>query len=490
MRAQIALALIAVLAIAASLAILAIRPLSQATTRNIREEAGIALVRAVAGQVELFPANADLLPLLQNTVGPGALSAAAVVDADGHVRARAGTPTAALPVPPFDERVSGTEHTVVVDVVLPRTGGVFRGEISMAPTRAERSLYIAVVLYTAAAAAAALWAVFVLLTRYTVRPVEALTRAAERVAEGKRDALAEPRGAREIVRAARAFNTMTSELVNRERELFARVQQLEQTTHDLTAAQNQVVRSERLATVGRLSAGIAHEVGNPLAAIVGLTDVLQTGGLSEAEVKDFASRIGREAQRIHRTVRELLDYARATPDLANHSGGDVRDAILQVVRLLAPQKAMRDAALETHMPDELPLAALPTDKIVQVLLNIVLNAEEATRTHARDQKREVSIDASMDSRAPGRIVVEVQDNGPGIASELRERVFEPFYTTKNAGEGTGLGLAICAVLVEQAGGSIAALDRRDGARGARVRVELPATTSGAVTRIETVEPAE
>jgi signal transduction histidine kinase len=223
--------------------------------------------------------------------------------------------------------------------------------------------------------------------------------------------------------------------------------------------------------VGRLAAGIAHEVGNPLAAIVGLTDVLKEGGLSDAEVKDFATRVGREAERIHRTVRELLDYARAAPPDETTPSGDAADAIAHVARLLEPQKAMREVTLTREVAADLPAVRLPTDRIEQVLLNLALNAGDAiVSANEAGKAHAIALRAFRDGSS---LVLEVEDDGPGIPEAIRERVFEPFFTTKAAGQGTGLGLAICAVIVEQAGGSIAARARRDGARGARMEVRLP-----------------
>lgn len=472
LRAQIILALLGVLALTTALALLAVQPLTAASSRQARQRAGMVLARAVAGQVALRSPRAELGPLIEDAVGPGALAAAAVLDSAGGVRAQAGHFARALPRPPYEERVESAGESLVVTVVLPG-GGAFVAEASLLPSRSERALPGAVLLYTAVAGAAALFVVFVLLTRYTVRPVEALTRAAERVAAGARAVRAEPRGAREIVRAARAFNVMTEELAARERERAARLEELERATRELRAAQDQLVRSERLAVVGRLAAGIAHEVGNPLAAIVGLTEVLREGGLTEEESRDFAERIGREAQRIHRTVRELLDYARAAPATgdAPGEGGSVGEALAQVVRLLAPQKSMRGVELAEEIDPALPRVRLATDRLVQVLLNLALNAADAAR---RDRPEAQGARVVLRAAREGdRVAIEVEDNGPGIPPELRQRVFEPFFTTKPAGEGTGLGLAICAVIVEQVGGTVRVLDRADGAPGARLRVELP-----------------
>ena len=449
------------------------------------------LARAVAGEVSLTVNPSNVQPLLAASVGEGGLSGAALYDKNGQLQALVGS--LQLPVsqhpPPFDDvRVSGEVMAVVV--LLP-SRGIFVAESSLAPGAAERTVPTAVLLYTGLSGMLALGVVYLALTRWIVRPMEGLTRAAERVAAGRRDVRAEERGAAEVVRAASAFNRMTDQLAAREAELSQQVTELEKAGAHLRRAQEQVVRGERLAMVGRLAAGIAHEVGNPLAAIVGLSEVMRDGGLEEEEIQDFAGRIGNEAQRIHRTVRQLLDYARAAPGSAappREDGApvepvaDVRDAVEQVRKLLQPQKSMRDIALTVDVEEGLPAVAVSGDRLVQVVLNLALNAVDAIRGDGR-AKGEVTLRARL---AEGRVVIEVEDDGPGIPAALRERVFEPFFTTKPAGEGTGLGLPTSAAIVEQAGGSITAQSRRDEAEGARMVVILPpgrpSNVSGAFER--------
>jgi len=473
LRSQIAIALVVVLVMAAVLANAAIRPLTAATSRAVRRRAGITLVRAVAGQVALLPADrSSLQPLMTDTVGEGALSAIAVLDERGGSLARAGTFSRALPANLLVDSVDDSPSTLLMVVALPR-GGAVAAEVSLAQSATERGLVAGVLLYTLVASSAALFVLYVLITRYTIRPLEALTRAAERVAAGNRAARVEPSGAREIARAAVAFNVMTEDLAAREAELSSRITELERAQAELREAHAQLVRTERLAVVGRLSAGIAHEVGNPLAAIVGLADVMKDGGLDDEEVQDFARRIGREAERIHRTVRDLLDYARARPtsETRDEEPGSVADAVDQVRRLLEPQKSMREVSLSVEVAPDLPAVRLSNDRLVQVLLNLSLNAADAMREGAECAKGTLRIRALREGESLVRI--DVEDSGPGIEEALREKVFEPFFSTKAAGEGTGLGLAICASLVDQAGGTLRALARPDGARGALLRVELP-----------------
>jgi len=479
LRAQFALALLGTLAISATLALAAVHPLTAASGRIARRRLGMTLSRAVAGEVSLTLDPTQVQPLLAASVGEGGLSGAALYDKNGVLLSLVGS--LQLPVsqhpPPFDDvRVSGEVMAVVV--LLP-SRGIFVAESSLAPGAAERTVPTAVLLYTGLSGMLALGVVYLALTRWIVRPMEGLTRAAERVAAGRRDVRAEERGAAEVVRAASAFNRMTDQLAARESELSQQVTELEKASAGLRRAQEQVVRGERLAMVGRLAAGIAHEVGNPLAAIVGLSDVMRDGGLEEEEIHDFAGRIGNEAQRIHRTVRQLLDYARAAPGSAAPPRADgapvepnaeVRDAIEQVRKLLQPQKAMRDIALSVEVEEGLPTVGVSSDRLVQVVLNLALNAADAIRGDGRS-KGEIALRARLDD---AKVIIEVEDDGPGIPDALRERIFEPFFTTKPAGEGTGLGLATSAAIVEQAGGSITPLSRSDGREGARMVVTLPA----------------
>lgn len=486
LRAQMALALTAVLFLASVLALLAIQPLTTTPGRLARRRLGLTLSRAIAGEVNLTPPD-RVQELLWQSIGAGGLSGAALYDHRGQPLARAGVLTMSVSRrPPPHDRVSENPDFLSVVVLLP-SRGLFVAETSLTPGPLERNIPTLMFLYTSSAGFLALIVVYLLLTRFIVRPVEGLTRAAERVAAGRRDVVAEERGAAEVVRAATAFNRMTEQLGARERalteseaELKARVEELERAERGLRRAQEQSVRNERLAVVGRLAAGIAHEVGNPLAAIVGLSDVLADGGLDDEETREFSSRIGHEAQRIHRTVRELLDYARVAPPgsqappredgTAASQSGDVGEAIEQVVGLLRPQRALRGVELGVDVGAELPSVSLATDRVVQVVLNLALNAADALKNSGVEGGKIVLRAKRQDDRV---VVIEVEDNGPGIAPEVRAKIFEPFFTTKPAGEGTGLGLPTSQAIVEQAGGTMRAEARADESSGAVMVVELP-----------------
>jgi two-component system, NtrC family, sensor kinase len=306
---------------------------------------------------------------------------------------------------------------------------------------------------------------YVLLTRLIVRPMENLTRASERLAEGARAAEVPVAGAAEVARLALSFNRMAGELRRQKGALEERLSELERATGELRATRDQLVRSEKLASVGRLSAGIAHEIGNPLAAISGLVEILQMGGLTPAEHEEFLARIRGETDRIHRIIRELLDYSRARPsEPAVAQAANLATVIEEAVKLIAPQKDLRHVTIESRMHDEQPLVRAPHDELTQVVLNLLLNAADAVAGEGT-----ILIELT---RQQERIVLAVSDTGPGISEAALGKLFDPFFTTKPPGKGTGLGLAVCLSLVERFGGKISA--ENGAAGGARFIVTLPA----------------
>lgn len=326
-----------------------------------------------------------------------------------------------------------------------------------------------VALYTGVVALSLLVFAHLAMTRLVVQPLDQLSRGARRVAEGARGLDAPRRGARELVELGASLAQMTERLRADEEAMRAKIAEIERYAADLARAQSRLVQSERLASVGRLAAGLAHEIGNPLSAILGFQELLLGGGLSPQDEREFLERMKRETERIHRVLRDMLAFARpvvVARESAPEAPGSVREAVDDVLALVTPQKTFRDLAIDAAIPGDLPRIALASPRLVQVLLNLLLNAADAApREGGRITLRAV--------RAPGsRVRLTVEDNGPGIAKEIRDRLFEPFATTKEPGKGTGLGLAVCRGLIEAAGGTLAAEDGASG--GARFVIELPA----------------
>jgi signal transduction histidine kinase len=226
-----------------------------------------------------------------------------------------------------------------------------------------------------------------------------------------------------------------------------------------------------MASVGHLAAGLAHEIGNPIAALLGIEELLLDDENVGESARDLLMRMKKETERIHEIVRGLLEFARADHPMpestAAEARAEVRTAIDDVLALVRAQKSFRHLSLEAEVVGS-PAVALAEPRLAQVLLNLVLNAGAATSPsgHVFVRAREAS---------DRRVRIEVEDDGPGVAPQVRARLFEPFVTTKEVGTGTGLGLAVCRGIVESAGGTI----DFDGSYvdGARFVVLLPAAPS-------------
>ncbi|NOQ84282.1 MAG: HAMP domain-containing protein [Myxococcales bacterium] len=322
--------------------------------------------------------------------------------------------------------------------------------------------------YLGLTAATVLLLTYVLLTYFIVRPIDRLRLASERLAAGRLHASVPVQGAAEVARLAASFNEMAALLREDRAVLQDRLGDLERATDELTAAQEQLVRSARLAAVGRLSAGVAHEIGNPLAAIRGLLDLMQSGDLDPEEESEFLARIQGEAERIHYTIRDLLDFSRNAPAQEGRieASADLSQVVSDTVKLIDRQTRFHDIDIALRLDDELPRVRGDHERLRQLLLNLLFNAADAL-----DGKGRIEVRAT---NGVGVVHLIVEDDGPGIDRDIIEQVFDPFVTTKAPGQGTGLGLAVCHTIVEGLGGSIEAANREEG--GAVLKVRLPVAT--------------
>lgn len=479
LRAQIVLALAGLSALAFVPLFFAVASLTRVTLQTTRETAARALGRSVAGHVA--NASADDRASLDAEVGPGGVEALCVFGGGGERIACAGdgaeVARLAAPRAPVLEETHETRGARgrVLDVIVPRAaGGAVVARVRTDDTTDRTAPLVRLVAgYMTAFAVALAFLAYAALTRLIVRPIEGLASAADRVASGGRTAAGvevPKRGAREMAELGASVQAMATRLLADEAALRKKVDELEAASRRLTDAQTQVVRSERLASVGRLAAGVAHEIGNPIAAIMGMQDLLLEGGLSEGEQQDFLRRMKKESERINLVLRDLLDFAR--PERAEPASGSgsprasVAAAADDALALVRTQKSMKGAALDVRVAPE-HVACIAPSRLVQVLLNLTLNAADAMQEEP-EAKRHLTIASAVED---DRIRIDVSDTGPGIAPSIASRLFEPFVTTKEPGQGTGLGLAVCRGIVEGAGGTIE-LDAQY-AGGARFVVRLP-----------------
>lgn len=481
LRVQIVLALAGLMLLANVPLFFALASVTRATLLGARTDAARALGRAVAAHVGDAVSTRDRAALartLESHVGESGALALAVYDKDGALAASAGDARelARMHAPPHPYGESTTTlhgaNGRELEVAVPHDDAVVVARLRT-DEDADRAapLVRLVALYMTTFALALLVFAYFSLTRLIVRPIEALVRAADKVASGAR-VLEVPRaGARELTDLGSSVGKMTARLMADEASLRAKVEELTQTTQRLTEARAHLARSERLASVGRLAAGIGHEIGNPIAAIMGMQELLLEGDLPEETQKDFLVRMKKETERIHSILRDLLDFAR--PEQAPSSGAQpepssVAEVLSDVVALLQPQKSFREVTVTVEAAATLPRVVLPASRLTQVLLNLALNAADALVT-ARGGRGHLRLRAR---REGAKVRLEIEDDGPGIAPEIKDRLFEPFATTKDVGAGTGLGLAVCRGIVEGAGGEITC--DAEYLHGARFVLLLPA----------------
>ncbi len=244
----------------------------------------------------------------------------------------------------------------------------------------------------------------------------------------------------------------------------------------LRRSQDLLLRQEKLASLGRLAAGLAHEINNPLSSVAGFAEALQRRAQAERlhelekfqDVPEYLALIQQEVGRASAIVRRLLDFARQRePSFENLNLGSL---IRETVALIRSQAVVTNKRIELNLPRNLPVVQADRHMLQQVFLNLLTNALDAI-----EGEGEVRIAAFP---VPGQVEVVLQDTGCGIPREHLARIFDPFFTTKDVGKGTGLGLAICQGILEQHGGSIEV--RSDGlGTGTTVAVRLPvAATKG------------
>jgi two-component system NtrC family sensor kinase len=235
-------------------------------------------------------------------------------------------------------------------------------------------------------------------------------------------------------------------------------------TVDNTALHKQLARSEKLAAMGQLVAGVAHELNNPLTSIVGYSE-LMSDDLPAGPARQKLDKMLREAQRMKRIIENLLRFARQN-NLEKKSA-NLETLLHDVLGLREYHLHNNDIAVELQIEPHLPKVALDEDQFKQILLNLLNNSIDALEGTAGSRIR---IEASCSN---GRVTLRFDDNGPGFGDV--NRVFDPFYTTKPVGKGTGLGLSICYGIVKEHGGEIHAENLEP--KGARIALKLPVETA-------------
>jgi two-component system NtrC family sensor kinase len=242
---------------------------------------------------------------------------------------------------------------------------------------------------------------------------------------------------------------------------------------DLRRTQEQLLQSEKMSAVGQLIAGVAHELNNPLTAILGYAQLLESEGLNE-RAQDYVSKMFKQAQRTHRVVQNLLSFARQRKP--ERSEVDIRKVLEETLTLRDYDLKVNHIAVEKDLGADPAIVVADPHQIEQVFLNIINNAVDAVLETGRFGKLKIRVYCEK-----GEVCAQFADDGPGIKDP--KRIFDPFYTTKNVGKGTGLGLSICYGIVKEHGGDITAHNAAEGGtiKGAVIEVRLPRTATAAAS---------
>jgi signal transduction histidine kinase/ActR/RegA family two-component response regulator len=295
-------------------------------------------------------------------------------------------------------------------------------------------------------------------------PLLELRDSAEAVGRGDFSQRVPVRSRDECGELAVVFNRMTENIQQSQA-------QLQQTVNTLKTTQAQLVQSEKLSAVGEFVAGVAHELNNPLAAVMGFAELLK-GTNADEKQKRHLDLIYKSSQRCQKIVQSLLSFARRHQP--ERKPVAVNKLIEDVLEIVAYQLRSSNVEVACRPAPNLPLVLADGHQVQQVLLNLINNARQAIEAHQAGGQIIITTQAR-----DGVLRISIQDNGPGIAPENLSRIFDPFFTTKEVGKGTGLGLSLCYGLIKEHGGNIN-VTSQPGA-GATFTIELPATAGTSET---------
>lgn len=356
--------------------------------------------------------------------------------------------------PPEEQKVLG-----VVDV------GVSLRDIDAQIEQAGRSTLLFALAATAIACALLAGFVFTFVTR----PVRSLLDGIRRVSAGHLDQTLDVTSADEVGQLAAAFNQMTTDLRRARTEIdnWTRTleQQVDQKTRDLRVAQDQVVRAEKLSSLGILAAGVAHELNSPLTGILTFGTLLLQDTPKGTRQHEDLQLIVNETNRCATIIRQLLEFSRETGPQKRST--DLATVVQRAVALVQHQAKFHNVRITQSLPPALPKVSCDGNQMEQVFLNLLINAAEAMPDGG-------GIEVRATPTPEGRLVLQFVDTGTGIPPDIVGKIFDPFFTSKPVGKGTGLGLSVSYGIIRRHGGTITV--QSTVGKGSTFTIDLPVET--------------
>lgn len=314
----------------------------------------------------------------------------------------------------------------------------------------------------------------------TVKPLNRLAKRAGEYTDGDEMFFMQEREGSEYNKLSKALNNMLKSISEDKERLRKTVLSLEKANLELKKAQKDIIRAEKLASIGRLSSGIAHEIGNPIGIIIGYLELIKQDDIQDGERKEFIDRAESEINRINKIIRKLLDLSRTSNE--GLESVSVHEIIEDIVDVFKVQPKMSDIDLELNLAAEKNTVMADPHQLRQVFLNLMINAADAIFSKEDQKKGKLIISSTLSGDGvtdknddagdyPPMVKIMFIDNGPGIPEEIINDIFDPFFTTKEPGKGTGLGLSVSFMIVEGIGGKIKA--KRNEGEGTTMAVFLP-----------------
>jgi signal transduction histidine kinase len=295
------------------------------------------------------------------------------------------------------------------------------------------------------------------LSKVYFQPLARLARRAEDYREDDEMLFSVRKEDNELHKLSGSLNSMLRRISADKEKLRSTVNSLETANLELKKAQEEIIRAEKLASVGRLSAGIAHEIGNPIGIVMGYLELLKQKDIPDTERKEYIHRTEEEIERINTIIRQLLEISR--PSNAGLKVVSVHDLIDDIAQVLDVQPLMSNIELECRLQAQNDKVLADSNQLRQVFLNLIINAADAVSSEGEAVNGKLSIQSTLAGEKPEQpqnqqkhLKIMFIDNGPGIPEENIANIFDPFYTTKDPGKGTGLGLSVSFMIIEGFGG--------------------------------------
>ncbi len=330
------------------------------------------------------------------------------------------------------------------------------------------------------------------LSRLMTKPIQRFIKLTETFESTGRFDLFPEKHHDEFSRLSTALNRMMQRIEDDQHKLQESLQSIENANREIKNAQQEIIRAEKLASIGRLSAGLAHEIGNPIGVILGYLGLIKNRSIAPDDTTsmDYIERAETEINRINNIIRQLLDFSRSAP--VDYSLVSVHELVSEVGRMLSAQPLTEEIDLHYDFNAETDTVYADYNQLHQVLVNLLINAADSIAISENAECGQIRIDTRLVafsgvqsapdagnrlSEGDSMLELRVVDNGVGISQDNIDKIFDPFFTTKETGKGTGLGLSVCYMIVEQFGGTIT-VESTHGSGTAMV-LRLPVAYGGA-----------